>query len=205
MPNRCGKSGSSDRFYFVGLQNHRGWWLQPWNLKMLALWKESYDKPRQCIRKQRHHFADKGSYNQSNGFASSHVQMYKLDAEVQHWRTDAFEKWCWRTLESPMDCKEIKPVNPKGNQSWLFIEGLMLKLEFFGNLMQRANSLEKTLMMTWKGLSSQGYGFSSGHVWMLELDYKTSWAPKNWCFWTVVLEKTLESPLDCKEIQPVHP
>ena len=56
-----------------------------------------------------------------------------------------------------------------------------------------------------KGLSSQSYGFSSGHVWMWELDYEESWAPKNGCFWTVVLEKTLESPLDCKEIQPVHP
>ena len=56
-----------------------------------------------------------------------------------------------------------------------------------------------------KGPSSQGYGFSSSLVWMWELDYKDSWAPKNWCFWTVVLEKTLESPLDCKEIQPVHP
>ena len=56
-----------------------------------------------------------------------------------------------------------------------------------------------------KGPSSQGYGFSSSHVWMWELDYKESWAPKNWCFWTVVLEKTLQSPLDCKETQPVDP
>ena len=56
-----------------------------------------------------------------------------------------------------------------------------------------------------KGLSSQGYGFSSNHVWMWELDYKESWAPKNWCFWTVVLEKTLESSFVCKEILPVHP
>ena len=55
-----------------------------------------------------------------------------------------------------------------------------------------------------KGPSSQDYGFSSSHVWM-ELDYKESWVLKNWCFWTMVLEKTLESPLDCKEIQPVHP
>ena len=52
-----------------------------------------------------------------------------------------------------------------------------------------------------KGPSSQGYGFSSSHVWMWELDYKEGWVPKDWCFWTVVLEKTLESPLDCKEIQ----
>ena len=56
-----------------------------------------------------------------------------------------------------------------------------------------------------KGPSGQGYGFSSGHVWMWQLDCKESWALKNWCFWTVVLEKTLESPLDRKEIQPVHP
>ena len=56
-----------------------------------------------------------------------------------------------------------------------------------------------------KGPSSQSYGFSSSHVWMWELDYKESWALKNWCFWTVVLEKTLESPLDCKEIQPINP
>ena len=56
-----------------------------------------------------------------------------------------------------------------------------------------------------KGLSSQSYGFSSSHVWIWELDYKENWVPKNWCFWTVELEKTLESDLDCKEIQPVHP
>ena len=56
-----------------------------------------------------------------------------------------------------------------------------------------------------KGPSSQSYGFSSGHVWMWELDHKEGWAPKNWCFWIVVLEKTLESPLDCKDIQPVNP
>ena len=79
-----------------------------------------------------------------------------------------------------------------------------------------AYSLEGKLWPTWtalksrhyfanKGSSSQGYGFSNSHVWMWELDYKESWALKNWCFWTVVLEKTLESPLDCKEIQPVHP
>ena len=56
-----------------------------------------------------------------------------------------------------------------------------------------------------KSPSSQSHGFSNGHVWMWDLDYKESWAPKNWCFWTMVLEKTLKSPLDCKEIQPVHP
>ena len=89
------------------------WWLQPWNKKMLAPWKKSYDQHRQHVKKQRHYFSNKGP-------------------------------------------------------------------------------------------SSQGYGFSSSHVWMWDLDYKESWAPKNWCFWTVVLEKTHESPLHCQEIQPVN-
>ena len=109
-----GSKGNSERLYFLWLQNHYRWRLQPWNEKMLAPCKDSYDQPRQHIKKQRHFFANKGP-------------------------------------------------------------------------------------------SSQGYGFSSGHVWMWELDYKESWAPKNWCFLTMVLEKTVESPLDCKEIQPVHP
>ena len=61
------------------------------------------------------------------------------------------------------------------------------------------------MYFTNKGLSSQSYGFSSSHIWMWQLDYKESWVLKNWCFWTVVLEKTVESPLDCKEIQSVHP
>ena len=115
MANRWGNSGDSGRLYFFfELQNHCRWWLQPWNLEDTYSWKESYDQPRQHIKKQRHYFVN-------------------------------------------------------------------------------------------KGLSSQGCGFSSNHVWMWELDYKESWAPKHWCFWTVVLEKTLENPLDCKEIQPVHP
>ena len=63
----------------------------------------------------------------------------------------------------------------------------------------------RDLTLPKKGPSSPNYGFSHCHVWMWDLDYKESWAPKNWCFWTVVLVKSLESPLDCKEIQPVHP
>ena len=70
---------------------------------------------------------------------------------------------------------------------------------------QRQHIKKQRYYFVHKGPSGQGYGFSSGHVWMWELDYKESWVQKNWCFWTVVLEKTLESPLDCKEIQPVHP
>ena len=72
--------------------------------------------------------------------------------------------------------------------------------------MTNLNSILKSrdIIFTNKGPSSQGYGFSSSHTWMWELDYKESWELKNWYFWTVVLEKTLASPLDCKEIQPVH-
>ena len=65
--------------------------------------------------------------------------------------------------------------------------------------------LKNRELLCQQSLSSQSYGFSSGHVWMWELDHKESWAPKNWCFWTMVLEKTLESPLNCKEIKPVNP
>ena len=78
---------------------------------------------------------------------------------------------------------------------------LLLERKAITNL----DSILKSRDITNKGPSSQSYGFSSSHVWMWELDYKESWVPKNWCFWTVVLEKTLESPLDCKKIQPVHP
>ena len=79
---------------------------------------------------------------------------------------------------------------------------LLLRRKVMTNLDSILKSRDITLP---KGPSSQGYGFSCGHVWMWELDYKESWVLKNWCFWTVVLEKTLESPLYCKEIQPVHP
>ena len=72
--------------------------------------------------------------------------------------------------------------------------------------MTNLNSIEKQRRrFANKGPSDQSYGVFSGHVWMWKVDYKESWVLKNWCFWTVVLEKTLESPLGCKEIQPVHP
>ena len=81
---------------------------------------------------------------------------------------------------------------------------LLLGRKVMTNLDSTFKSLFKRHYFANKGPSSQGYGFSSSHVWMWELDCEESWVPKNWCFWTVVLEKTLESPLDCKDIQPVH-
>ena len=89
----------------------------------LAPWKKSYDKPRQHIKKQRHYLADKGSLNQSYGFSSTHVWMWELD----HKESWVSKKWCFWTvvlekaLESPLDCKELQPINPKGNQSWILI------------------------------------------------------------------------------------
>ena len=87
-----------------------------------APWKKSYDKPKQCIKKQRHHFANKSLYNQSCRFSSSHVWMWDLEHK-EGW---ALKNWCFwtvvleKTLESPLDCKEIKPVHPEGDQSWIF-------------------------------------------------------------------------------------
>ena len=92
--------------------------LQPQNWKTLAPWKKSYDKTRQCIKEQRCHFANQGPYSQSCGFPSRHIQMWELD----HKEAWVPKNWYfWRLFESPLDCQEIKPVNPKGNQPWMFI------------------------------------------------------------------------------------
>ena len=110
-------------FIFLGSKNHCSWWLQPWNSKTLAPWKKSYDQSKQHIRKQRHYFANKGPSGQGYGFSSSCVWMWELDCE-ESWVP---KNWCFwtmvleKTLESPLDCKEIKPVNPEGDQSWVFI------------------------------------------------------------------------------------
>ena len=91
--------------------------------KTLAPWKKSYDKPRQHIKKQRHHFANKSLSSQSYGFSSSHVWMWELDYK-ESWVLKNWYFWTVmleKTLESLLDCNEIQPVNPKGNQSWMFI------------------------------------------------------------------------------------
>ena len=123
MANRWGNNGNSDRLYVLGLQNYFRCLLQTWNWKTLDPWKKSYDKPRQHIKKQRHYFADKGLYIQSYSFSSSHVLTWELDHK-ESWAPKNWRFWTVlleKTLESPLDCKEIKPVNPKGNQSWIFI------------------------------------------------------------------------------------
>ena len=112
----------------------------------LALWRKRYDKPRQHIKKQRHHFADKGPYSQSCGFSSSHVWMWNLD-HTEGW---VLKNWCfWRLLRVPWTARRsnqsiLKQINPEYS-----LEGLILKLklQYFGQLMRRTNSLEKTLML----------------------------------------------------------
>ena len=118
-----GKQGKQwKRFYFLGLPNHYRWWLQSWNLKTLAPWQKSYDKPRQYVIKQRHYFANKGLSSKAMVFP---VVMHGCESwttnKAESQRIDAFELWCWRRLLSPLNCKEIKAVNLKGNQSWIFI------------------------------------------------------------------------------------
>ena len=108
--------------------------------------------------KSTNYFASKGPSSQSYGFSSSHIWMWELDYK-EIW---ALKNWCFwtvvleKTLVSPLDCKEIKPLNPNGNQSWIFLneispeyslEGLMLKLQYFGHLMRRTDSFEKVLML----------------------------------------------------------
>ena len=90
---------------------------------MLVPWKKSYDQPRQHIKKQRHYFPNKGRSSQSYGFSSSHVWMWELDSikKAERRRIDGFWTVVLERLLSPLDCKEIQPVHPKGNQSWIFI------------------------------------------------------------------------------------
>ena len=117
--------------------------------------------------------------------ASGTITSWQIDGE--QWLT-LF--WGGSKITADGDCShEIKRQLLLGSKVMTNLDSILKSRHYFAN----------------KGLSGQGYGFSSSYVWMWELDYKASWAPKNWCFWTVVLEKTLESPLDCKEIQPVHP
>ena len=118
---------------------------------MFAPWKKSYDQPRQHVKKQRYYFVDKDPSSQSYGFSSSHVWMSELDHK-EGWM---LKNWCFwtmvleKTLESPLDSKEIQPVDCKGNQPWIFIgrTDVELKLQYFGHMMQRTDSLGKTLML----------------------------------------------------------
>ena len=140
------------KLYFLGLQNHCGWWLQPWNWKTLVPWKKSYDQPRQHIKNQR-------DITLPTKFCLVKAMVFPVviygcmswtinKAEGQ--RIDAFELWCWRRLlRVPCTVRRsnqpiLKEISPEYS-----LEGLMLKLklQYIGDLMQRTDSLEKTLML----------------------------------------------------------
>ena len=122
MANGWGNSGNSDRLYFLGLPITSDSDYSHEIKKMFAPWKKSYDQPRQHIKKQSHYFANIGPCNQNYGFSSTHVQMWELNHK-EGW---GMKNWCvWivvlqKAIESLLDCKEIQPVQPKGNHSWIF-------------------------------------------------------------------------------------
>ena len=151
MANRWGNNRNSERLFWRA-PNSLQMVTAAMKLKDASSLDEKLDQPRQHIAKQRHYFANESPSSQSYGFSSSHVWMWELDYkeswELKNW-------WFWtvvleKTLESPLNSKEIKPVNPKYSQSWILsLEGLMLKLKLqnFGHLMWIIDSLEKTLML----------------------------------------------------------
>ena len=131
-------------------------------IKRHNLWKESYDKPRQCIKKQGHHFADKSPYSQSYDFPSSHLWMWALG----HKESWVPKNWCcWivlleKTLESPLDCKEIESVSSKEINSEYSLEGLMLKLQYLAPWCKELILWKRT--WCWERLKAKGEGGSRG-------------------------------------------
>ena len=155
---------------------------------MLTPWKESYDQPRKHIKQQRHYFANKGPPSQGYGFSSGCVWMWELDYKESWVKKD----WCFwtvvleKTLESPLDVKETQPVHTKGDQTWVFMGRTDVEAEtqYFGHLMRRADSLEKTLMLG--KMRTGGEGDNRGwDGWMASLTQWTwVWVNSGSWLWT---------------------
>ena len=175
-------------FVFLGLQNHCRWWLQPWNKKTLTPWQKSYDQPRQHIKKQRYYFANKGPSSQGYGFSSSCVWIWELDYK-ESW---APKNWCFwtvvleKTVESPLDCKEIQPVHSKGDQSWVFIGRTDIEAETPVLWPPDAKSWLIGKDWCWDGLGAGGEGDDRGwDSWMASLTRWTwVWVNSGSWWWT---------------------
>ena len=132
MAKRRGESRRRDRFYFLGLQNHCGWWLQHEVKRCLLLGRKAMTNLDSILKSRDiHRFADKGLYHQNSGFSNSHVWIWELDHK-EGWQLKNCCFWTVvleKTLESPLDCKEIKSINPKGKQPWIFIERIDAETE----------------------------------------------------------------------------
>ena len=178
--------------------------------KCLLLGRKAMTKLRQPIKKQRHYFVSKGSSSQSYGFSNSHVWMWELDYRESE---SEVAQSCPTLCDPWTSAHQAPPSMGFSRQEYWPEESWVLKIDAFElwtfevylNL-NFWSIIEPELLKYTSSIcqpSDQIYDFSSSHVCMWELDCKESWVLKHWCFWTVVLEKTLDSPLGCKEIKPV--
>ena len=171
MANKRGKGGSTDRFPLLGLQNHGGWWVQPWNQKMIASWQESDDKPRQCVEKQRYYSANKGPYSQGYSLPSGHVWLWELG--YKEGRTP--KNWCLQTVvlekipENPLGSKEIKPVNLKEINPEYSMEGLILKLKLQYLVIWCEQTTHWKSPWCWQRSKAEEEGFTGWEGWTASL------------------------------------
>ena len=189
MAKRWGTSGNSDRLYFLGLQKDCRW-LQvttAMKLKDTCSLEESYDKPRQHIKKQRYYFANKDLSTQSYGFSLSHVWMWELDHK-ESWVPKNWYFWTVvleKTLESPLDSKEIQPILKEISPEYS-LEGLMLKLtlQYFGHLMQELTHWKRP--WCWERLKAGGEGDDRGwDGWMaVPTQWTWVWVSSGSWWWT---------------------
>ena len=184
MANRWENIEKSDRLYFLGFQNYCRWRLQPWNSKMLASLKKSYDQPRQHVKSRDITLLKNVHLVKAMIFP---VVMYGCESwtikKPEHWRIGAFELWCWRRLSRICWSKKSNQSILREISSEYSLEGLMLKLQYLGHMMQRKDSLEKTLILGQiEGRRRRGQQKMNG--WMASLTQWTGvWASSGSWWW----------------------